>query len=59
MVGRHWLAIVLAIAFLFSTFLSIEQNRIIAAQRDLIQSLYFDSASLIALKMKLAREQRK
>ena len=57
--GRHWLTILLAVAFLFSTFLSIEQNRIIAAQRALIQSLYFDSASLIALKMKLAREQRK
>jgi hypothetical protein len=57
--GRHWLTIILGIAFLFSTFLTIEQNRIITAQRALIQSLYFDSASLIALKMKLAREQRK
>lgn len=57
--GRYWLTIILGIAFLFSTFLTIEQNRIITAQRALIQSLYFDSASLIALKMKLAREQRK
>lgn len=58
-IGRYWLTILLAIAFAFSTLLTIEQNRIIAAQNALIQSLYFDSASLAALKMKLAREQGK
>lgn len=57
-IGRYWLTILLAVAFVFSTLLTIEQNRIIAAQNALIQSLYFDSASLAALKMKLAREQR-
>ena len=58
-VGRYWLTILLAIAFVLSTLLSIEQDRIIAAQNSLIQSLYFDSASLNALKMKLAREQQR
>lgn len=57
-IARHWLTILLAFAFALSTFLTIEQNRVIAAQNALIQSLYFDSASLAALKMKLAREQR-
>ena len=58
-IGRYWLTILLAIAFLLSTLLSIEQDRVIAAQNALIQSLYFDSASLNALKVKLAREQRR
>jgi len=58
-VGRYWLTILLAIAFLLSTLLTIEQNRVIAAQNALIQSLYFDSASLNALKLKLAREQKR
>jgi hypothetical protein len=57
-ISRYWLTILLAVAFLLSTLLTIEQNRIIAAQNALIQSLYFDSASLTALKMKLARERR-
>jgi hypothetical protein len=58
-ITRYWLTILLAIAYLFSTWLTIEQNRVIAAQRSLIQSLYYDSASLTALKMKLARESNK
>jgi hypothetical protein len=58
-VRRYWLTIILAIAFVLSTLLTIEQNRVIAAQNALIQSLYFDSASLIALKMKMARERQK
>jgi hypothetical protein len=58
-IRRHWLTILLAVAFVLSTMLTIEQNRVIAAQNALIQSLYFDSASLVSLKMKLAREQRK
>src|ERR671935_2002294 len=58
-IGRYWLTILLAIAFVLSTLLTVEQNRVIAAQNALIQSLYFDSASLTALKMKLAREQQR
>jgi hypothetical protein len=58
-IGRYWLTILLAIAFLLSTLLTIEQNRVIAAQNSLIQSLYFDSASLNALKLKLARQQQR
>jgi hypothetical protein len=57
-ISRYWLTILLAVAFLLSTLLTIEQNRIIAAQNALIHSLYFDSVSLNALKMKLARERR-
>lgn len=56
---RYWLTFLLAIAFVMSTLLTIEQNRVISAQNALIQSLFFDSASLVALKAKLAREQRK
>lgn len=56
---RYWLTIILAIAFVSSTLLTIEQNRVIAAQNALIQSLYFDSASLVALKMKMVRERQK
>lgn len=58
-IRRNWLTILLAVAFMMSTLLTIEQNRVIAAQNALIQSLYFDSASLVSLKMKLVREQRK
>jgi hypothetical protein len=58
-IRRYWLTLLLAIAFVMSTLLTIEQNRVINAQNALIQSLYFDSASLVALKAKLAREQRK
>jgi hypothetical protein len=58
-IGRYWLTILLAIAFVMSTLLTVEQDRVIRAQNALIQSLYFDSASLTALKMKLAREQHK
>lgn len=58
-IGRYWLTILLAIAFVLSTLLSIEQNRVITAQQTLIQTLYFDSASLISLKIKLAREQQR
>jgi hypothetical protein len=58
-IGRYWLTLLLAIAFVMSTLLTIEQNRVITAQNALIQSLYFDSASLVALKAKQAREQRK
>jgi hypothetical protein len=58
-IRRYWLTLLLAIAFVMSTLLTIEQNRVITAQNALIQSLYFDSASLVALKAKLAREQRK
>jgi hypothetical protein len=58
-IRRYWLTFLLAIAFVMSTLLTIEQNRVITAQNALIQSLYFDSASLVALKAKLAREQRK
>lgn len=57
-IGRYWLTILLAIAFLLSTLLSIEQDRVIATQNALIQSLYFDSASLHALKVKLTRERQ-
>ena len=58
-IRRYWLNLLLAIAFVMSTLLTVEQNRVITAQSALIQSLYFDSASLVALKAKLAREQRK
>lgn len=56
---RYWLTFLLAIAFVMSTLLTIEQNRVISAQNALIQSLFFDSVSLVALKAKLAREQQK
>jgi hypothetical protein len=58
-IRRYWLTLLLAVAFVMSTLLTIEQNRVITAQNALIQSLYFDSASLVALKAKQAREQRK
>jgi hypothetical protein len=58
-IRRYWLTLLLAIAFVMSTLLTIEQNRVITAQNALIQSLYFDSASLVALKAKQAREHRK
>jgi hypothetical protein len=57
--SRYWLTILLAIAYMFSTWLTIEQNRVILAQRSLIQSLYYDSASLTALKIKLAQQSKK
>lgn len=57
-IRRYWLNLLLAIAFVMSTLLTVEQNRVITAQNALIQSLYFDSASLVTLKAKLAREQR-
>jgi hypothetical protein len=58
-IRRYWLTLLLAIAFVMSTLLTVEQNRVITAQNALIQSLYFDSASLVALKAKQAREQRR
>jgi hypothetical protein len=58
-IRRYWLTLLLAVAFTMSTLLTVEQNRVIGAQKALIQSLYFDSASLISLKMKLAREQQR
>jgi hypothetical protein len=57
--SRYWLTILLAIAYMFSTWLTIEQNRVILAQKSLIQSLYYDSASLTALKVKLAQQSKK
>jgi hypothetical protein len=57
--SRYWLTILLAIAYMFSTWLTIEQNRVILAQKSLIQSLYYDSASLTALKIKLAQQSKK
>jgi hypothetical protein len=58
-IRRYWLTILLAVAYVFSTWLSVEQDRIIAAQKSLIQTLYFDSASLVAMKAKMAREAKK
>lgn len=51
-IRRHTVAIVLCVAFLFMSYLCIQQGRTIASQQTLIHALFQDSLELNAIKVK-------
>ncbi len=52
LIRRHSVAIVLSVAFLFMSYLCVQQGRTIASQQTLIRSLFQDSLELNAIKVK-------
>ena len=55
---RRGLSLVLAAGFLMMSLLVVEQARVIEAQRDMIRSLYADSAQLTMMKIQQLRHRR-
>ena len=55
---RRGLSLVLATGFLMMSLLVVEQARVIDAQRDMIRSLYADSAQLTMMKIQQLRHRR-
>lgn len=51
-IRRHSLTIVLSVAFLFMSYLCVQQGRTIASQQTLIHALFQDSLELNAIKVR-------
>jgi len=56
---KHGIAALLALAFLLMCFLSLQQNRTIASQRELINSLLHDSLELNAIQIQQVQAARR
>lgn len=53
---HHVVSVVLCVAFLFMSYLCIQQGRTISSQQTLIRSLFQDSRELNAIKAKRIQE---